>query len=81
MVCKKCIMTNNESECFRNALCQQGFSQHEIGIINAILQGEGNCAQEDILNFADKNLTYLTKLSWYRRVMCAAKQADLKIKK
>lgn len=72
-------MTNTESDNLHNALSKQQFSEHDIKVILAILEGEGTYNQSDIIDYSYRNKHTLKKLGWLRKVKKAIKDAKLHI--
>lgn len=72
-------MMQSESAKFSSELQLQGFTDHDRKVILAILEGQGQYNQEDIIDWSDHNQKMLKKLGVYRKVKIAAKKSQIKL--
>ena len=69
-------MTPCESQSFNNAL-DLFVSAYEMKVIKAILSGENNFDQEDIIRTSTEGIILLRKLGWLLKLKKAIKRAGL----
>ena len=74
-------MIEKESVRFKDALSNQGFNEHDIKVVLAILEGNEHYNQEDIIMLSEHNTHLLKKLGWLRKVKAAMKDSNLHLTK
>ena len=69
-------MTTTESTLYENAL-RNHFTDYQITIVKAILSGEGNLNQENIIRTSEEGVQILRRLGWYKSFKTVIKKAGL----
>ena len=72
-------MEQKKKKKFNKELTKQGFNAHDLKVVLAILEGNNNYNQEDVIQLSNHNCKLLRKLGWLRKVKNAIRNSEFKM--